>query len=89
MERGKVAIMASLDVKGVFDATWWPAILKGLGDAKCPRNLYQLMQDYLRERRAVILINSSKMENNITKGCPLESCRGLDFLTHNITPFLT
>ena len=36
LEKGKVVIMASLDVKGSFDAAWWPAILKGLKDAKCP-----------------------------------------------------
>jgi hypothetical protein len=54
LEKGKVLIMASLDVKGAFDADWWPTILKGLRDAKCPRNLYQFTQDYSRERRAVI-----------------------------------
>jgi hypothetical protein len=70
LERGRVVIMASLDVQGPFDAAWWPAILKGLRDAKCPRNLYQLTQDYFRNRSAVISINSSKMEKNITKGCP-------------------
>jgi hypothetical protein len=70
LERGRVVIMGSLDVKGAFDAAWWPAILNGLRDAKCPRNLYQLTQDYLRERRAAISINSSKTEKNVTKGCP-------------------
>ena len=33
LERGIVFIMASLDVKGAFDAAWCPAILKGLRDA--------------------------------------------------------
>jgi hypothetical protein len=79
LERGRVVIMASLDVRGAFDAAWWPAILKGLRDAKCPRNLYQLMQEYFRETRAVISINSSKMEKNITKGCPQGSCCGPGF----------
>ena len=36
LERGRVVIMASLDVKGAFVSAWWPAILKGLRDAKCP-----------------------------------------------------
>ena len=54
LEKDEVVIMASLDVKGAFDAAWWPAILKELRDAKCPRNLYQLKQDYFREGRAVI-----------------------------------
>jgi len=51
--------MASLDVKGAFDAAWWSAILKGLRVARCSQNLYQHTQDYFRERRAVISINSS------------------------------
>jgi len=87
LEKGKVVIMASLDVKGAFDAAWWPAILKGLRDAKCPRNLYQLTQDYFRERRAVISFNSSTMEKNITKGLPQGSCADPAFGTYNITPF--
>jgi len=74
LEKGKVVIMDSIDVKGFFDAAWWPAILKGLRDAKCPQNLYQLTQDYFRERIAVISFNSSTMEKNITKGCPEGSC---------------
>ena len=36
LEKGKDSRYASLDVKGVFDAAWWPAILKGLREAKCP-----------------------------------------------------
>jgi len=79
LERGRVVIMASLDVKGAFDAAWWPDILKGLRDAKCPQNLYRLTQDYFRERRAVITIQSSKTEKNITKGCPQDSCCGPGF----------
>jgi hypothetical protein len=76
LEKGKVVIMASLDVKGAFDAAWWPAILKGLRDAKCPQNLYRLTQDYFRERRAIISFNSNTVEKNITKGCPQGSCCG-------------
>ena len=38
LERGRVVIMASLDVMGAFESAWWPAILKGLRGAKCPEN---------------------------------------------------
>jgi hypothetical protein len=79
LERGRVDIMAILDIKGAFDAAGCPAILKGLRDAKCPQNLYRLTQDYFREKRAVISINSSKTEQNITKGCPQGSCCGPGF----------
>ena len=74
--KGKVAIMVSLDVQGAFNAAWWPAILKGLRDAECPRNLYQLTQDYFRERRATLSFNGSILEKTITKGCPQGSCCG-------------
>jgi hypothetical protein len=66
--------MVSLDVQGAFNAAWWPAILKGLRDTECPRNLYQLTQDYLRERRATLSFNGSILEKTITKGCPQGSC---------------
>ena len=36
LERGRVVIMASVDVNGDFDSAWWPAILKGQRDTKCP-----------------------------------------------------
>jgi len=47
LESERVVIMASLDVKGVLDMAWWPAILKGLRDTKCPQNLYQICKTTL------------------------------------------
>jgi hypothetical protein len=35
LERG-VVIMVMLNVHGVFDSAWWPAILLRLREAKCP-----------------------------------------------------
>ena len=89
LEKDKVVIMSSLDVKGAFDAAWWPAVLKGLRDAKCPWNLYHLTQDYFRERRAVISFNSSTMVKNITKGYPQGSCCGLGLWNVECNPLLT
>jgi len=34
-------IMTNLDVKGAFDAAFWPSILHGLKEFSCPRNLYK------------------------------------------------
>ena len=76
LESGRVVTMGSLNVKEAFDAAWWPAVLKGLREAKCPQNLYQHMQDCFRGRRAVTSINSCKMEKNITEVCPQGSCCG-------------
>ena len=59
--------MVSLDVRGAFDTAWWPAITKGLRDAKCTRNLHSLTLDYLKERKAVININNFNIEKRITR----------------------
>jgi len=74
LEKGRVVIIVSLDVRGAFDSAWWPAILMGLRDAKCPRNLYNRTLYYLQKRKAVININNFNIEKRITKGCPQGSC---------------
>jgi hypothetical protein len=28
--------MCSIDVQGTFDSAWWPGILQGLKDLRCP-----------------------------------------------------
>jgi len=76
LEKGRIVIMVSLDVRGAFDSAWWPAILKGMRDAKCPRNLYNLTLGYLKERKTVININNFNIEKRITRGCPQGSCCG-------------
>ena len=42
-------VVVSLDVKGAFDAAWWPSILKHLKEFECPANLY-------RHQRATLAI---------------------------------
>jgi hypothetical protein len=76
LKRGGVAIMVMLDVYGAFDSAWWPAILLRLREAKCPRNLFYLAQDYLKDGKAIITTNSANVGKNITKGCPQGSCCG-------------
>ena len=71
---GEVTVLVSLDVEAAFNAAWWPAILKGLNDSGCPRNLYNLMRSYLSNRRAVLQTNNIKIEAEITTGCPQGSC---------------
>jgi len=88
LEKGRVVIMVSLDVRGAFDSVWCPAILKGLRDAKCPRNLYNLTLDYLKERKAVININNFNIEKRITKGCPQGSCCGPGLWNIQYNPIL-
>jgi hypothetical protein len=44
LQQRKCVILASLDVRGAFDAAWWPSILCNLRDLRCPNNLYTLTQ---------------------------------------------
>ena len=76
LNKGGVAIIISLDVQGAFGSAWWPAILQRLRDIKCPRNLYYLVKDYLKERKAVMTVNNSSAEKAITRGLPQGACCG-------------
>jgi hypothetical protein len=42
LQRKKFVVMISLDIKGAFDAAWWPGILSNLCNLCCPKNLYIL-----------------------------------------------
>jgi hypothetical protein len=42
IDNGKYVAAKSLDVKGAFEAAWWPGILASLRQLGCPRNLYNL-----------------------------------------------
>jgi hypothetical protein len=69
----------SLDVKGAFDAAWWPSILKQLRELKCPTNLYRLSASYFSDRKARLTINNYTTEKEVQKGCPQGSCCGPGF----------
>ena len=70
LNRGVVAIIISIDVQGAFGSAWWPAILQRLRDIKCPKTLYYLVKDYLKKRKAVMIVNNSSAEKATTCGCP-------------------
>jgi hypothetical protein len=46
---GEVIVLVSLDVKGAFDAAWWPSILNCLKACGCPKNLYNLTKSYFSQ----------------------------------------
>lgn len=72
----KSVIVTSLDVKGAFNAAWWPAILNSLKQFNCPKNLYILTMNYFKDRKATLQLNSIKIEQSVTMGCPQGSCCG-------------
>lgn len=69
-------VLVSLDVKGAFDAAWWPTILNNLREMECPSNLYRLCQDYFKNRTASLSSNEYQTEKQVEKGCPQGSCCG-------------
>jgi ribonuclease HI len=73
---GDIIVLISLDVKGAFDAAWWPSILNGLQASNCPKNLYNLSKSYFSQRSAVISSNNVSIQRTVTKGSPQGSCCG-------------
>jgi len=73
---GDVLVIVSLDVKGAFDAAWWPAILNGLGAYECPNNLFNLARGYFTQRSAYLTTNYYRIQREVRKWCPLCSCCG-------------
>ena len=56
---GQYIALISLDVKGAFDAAWWPSILNSLMKLKCPKNLYNLCESQFNKTSATLVLNSS------------------------------
>jgi hypothetical protein len=73
---GEIIVLISLDVKGAFDAAWWPSILNGLKAYNCPKNLYNLSKSYFSQRSAVLSSNNASIQRAVTKGAPQGSCCG-------------
>ena len=79
LETGKILVLVSLDVKGAFDAAWWPNIIQSLKNFKCPENLYNTAKSYFNQRTVVMTLNSITLEREATRGCPQGSCCGPGF----------
>ena len=71
--------VVSLDVRGAFDAAWWPRILHNLKELKCPRNLFNLSRSYFSDRTVSLRGNTLKIEKRVIMGYPQGSCSGPGF----------
>jgi len=49
MREGHIAILVILDVKGAFDAAWWPSILNTLKEFNCPKTYITWLKVTLAE----------------------------------------
>jgi hypothetical protein len=76
---GEVMVLIILDVRGAFDAAFWPSILNGLRACDCPKNLYDLTKSYFSRRTAILSTNSIQLEKEVSKVCPQGSCCGPGF----------
>ena len=88
LESGRVVIMASLDVRGAFDTAWWPAILKGLRDNKCPLTFTNLRKTTLEKEELYYQSTAVKWRRILPKAVHKGHAAGPVFGTYNITPYL-
>ena len=68
LRKGLITILVSLDVKGAFDAAWWPSILMALKDFNCPRNLYYLTKSCFSHKTAVMSTNTFQVQRAVRDG---------------------
>ena len=74
IKQGYITILISLDVRGAFDAAWWPSVLHALKELNCPKNLYNLASSYFSERTVSLCTNNIRIERQVSKCCPQGSC---------------
>jgi retron-type reverse transcriptase len=74
-----ITILISLDVKGAFDAAWWPSIIHALKEFSCPKDLFNLAKSYFSERKIPYVQTAKKIERELSKGCPQGSNSGPGF----------
>ena len=71
---GEVIALINLDVKGAFDAAFWPSILNRLRVCGCIKSLYNLSKSYFSQRTAILSSNNNRLQKSVSKGCPQGSC---------------
>ena len=76
LESKAYLLVVVLDITGAFDNCWWPQILKQLKDKKCPKNLFNIINNYLNQRTAIVKAGETIIYKNLTKGCPQGSALG-------------
>ena len=70
IDDGQYVAVISLDVKGAFEAAWWPGILASLRQLRCPGNLYKLCGSYFKDRTPFLTINNGMVQRNVINGLP-------------------
>lgn len=73
---GKYTIAIFLDIKGAFDNVWWTSVLYELKKKNCSRNIYNILKDYLNNRKVIMRTGNEQVEKIVTRGCPQGSILG-------------
>ncbi|XP_052758208.1 uncharacterized protein LOC128202324 [Galleria mellonella] len=66
---GDQVVAVSLDIRAAFDNAWWPALFSRLKRINCPRNLYNLVLNYTKDRRVILDYGTATIQKNMSKGC--------------------
>ncbi|XP_072946175.1 uncharacterized protein [Epargyreus clarus] len=64
-----LVIAISLDIQAAFDNAWWPMIFKRLKHIQCPKNLYSLILNYIKDRKVSLNYADVTVSKNMSRGC--------------------
>jgi hypothetical protein len=87
LKKNGFLLVIILDIRAALDSCWWPQILKQLKKKKCPKNLYKLVQSYLRDRYVIFIVVELFAMKRLTKSCPQGSALGPGFWNINYDDF--
>lgn len=65
-----------LDIKGAFNNLWWPAVIRACNLKKFPKNVIDLIESYLSDRKLLYRSKFNEVEKELSKGCPQGSILG-------------
>jgi hypothetical protein len=73
------ALLISLDFQGAFDTAWHPIIIEQLRRKNCPKNIFNTIRSYLKDRQIVYSDTEITVRRTLTRGAPQGSacCPGL------------
>lgn len=65
----QLVIAISLDIRAAFDNAWWPVLFKRLRQFGCPRNLYLLILNYIKDRKVLMNYADITISKTMSRGC--------------------
>ena len=79
LKQKNCTVLVRLDIRGAFDAAWWPSIMRNQKELKCPKKLFNLPRSYFNDRTVLLRGNTLKIEKPVTMRCSHSSCSGPGF----------